>query len=889
MSGAEAAAAAVARLVAARVVESATYRWRVRRRVKKAVPFGFPRGPFRRWLKEVGASTLSQPVEATGPTLALELDKALSADRAWSDDTERQSKAILLVEQTYSAMVALANEADARTLSEDWAKYRHQDLIAGFAEMSPVANRLSRADKAEWMRHQVQGSATSSPRLIRVDVSQLQEFFIALDVKRPEVAPGTAAVVIGPFGAGKSELAESWFLHHVDRFHAQPDSPHPFWLHASELLGQSLDSVISRHLSHATQLAHGVSVVVDGLDEVDPPTAARIVEQAQVLVSANRRCTCLLTCRPGVLPRSDDHIVHEGLERDDAVKLVERVAGRARASWSWDPTLIDAMRRPFFAIAAGLLVAEGERPAGQADLIDRLVRRALEKPTVSSPAVQSTERFRLLIKIAVETTESGNASDGLTFQERQNARTSTLVHERVGGRLEFSLPIFQQWFAARAIVDRLELVDAAVASADAFDRWRWAFAVAGLAATPEQLDDLLERCLRGNPGAGSWILAQISSGHSWFREVSDVIDEATAAPRLLRATRVWIDSIGPLAPSIFPVVSEDQPVTLGVRVSGNRVSTGWSRIESASDRIVELPEHVHPFAPSDGKWIPDRSGSVAEGDEWPWTLVGKRIAGTMLNLLDTHRLLGPSGGIWQLESRYRVARILTGTVSVLFPPIDREVVIATGNRLLASESDASRLEFQGRGGRISGAEVLDLVGWLEEADFDQLRRPVPVPDIHRPAGGSGLIWDFYSDARTQEFCAEVWGLACVAYDEALDTVFSRFGWSMGTRAGGEFGVLGDLTFIDDGFPPGRTASLTTAILPVQIIDEVSRQRADVLSRRMAGRLSHSLPACPRRAGSWSWFATARSPPDQAGAQLAPLSEAGATGARSWTTSLIRVL
>lgn len=845
------AAAAVAAKLAAKVVRSTTFRWRVARIVKAAVSFHFPRYAYRTWLNSLRIEDLAQPVETGGPVLAHSLDRALSRVSSWQSDTARHSKAIELVEATYTAMVRLAAEPDADVLRDQWARVRHADLLQACLDSGWAAPLLSRQDVSSSMR-----LASEARRQVRLasfalDADTLADVFALLNKQRPLVPLGQIRILVGPFGSGKSELAEQWFREGVERFTQDAQAPQPLWLHASELAFQSLESALASQVPDGDLSQSGVAFVVDGLDEVEGPVAYRIASQARVYVAVNKQSSSLLTCRPGVLPRGEEEIAADGLEREDALLLVERVAGSLRSTWTWNPLLVDAIRRPFFAIAAGVLIAEESRPTGQADLIGKLVERALVLQTSASIAVTSSEIYRVLMKLGVSATRSGNQDDGLKFHERQQARTSTLVTERAGGRLEFSLPIFQQWFAARGVLEDPQLADAGVDSPEAFDRWRWALAIAGLAAVPAELDDLLERCFRADPGAGAWVLARVAEGHNGFRtEEAAAIDGPSAPERLLRATRVLVDSIGPLAPFIYPVTPGQQFITLGVKVTGNRVSTGWLLEESDGDRVIALPEGVHPLSNSDDAWIPDRSGSVAEGDEWPWILSKHRIGSSLLRLLNSHPRLGPIGGIWHAESRYRAARALMGNDSIHFSPIDAQAVLSSAHTLLAGIENPARTRFKFSRHEVGGDEILDLVTWIEHTGVNTLCRPLPTPDFPTEKADGGWVWDLYSDERLMQFYAEAYGNACAAYDEAAATVFSSFGWSMSRGAQGKFAVIADLSFADTGFGGSRTPGICGALVPLERLTEAASSSDEVAYLSSNGRAAITLSPEGSSAESW---------------------------------------
>ena len=842
MAGAaKASAPAVGRIattIGMKLAKSRTLRWRVRRRVTKSVEFEIPGRLYASWLKDIDVATLGEVLESAGPLLARGLDSRLSSDARWRENFERHSRSLTLVKKTYLAMAALCSEADARTLNASWATIRHGELVALLADLVGPAVGLSRADLADLLYRQTE--ARTDVRLASFGIEpELVEVALATYRRRmPAVEPGTVVVLVGPYGSGKSELAELWFHDRVDDFRSDISVCRPIWFHASELTSRSVQDEVARRSGMPEGAPSRLALVIDGLDEVDSASAARIVAQSEALTRATRGARVLLTCRPGVLAGGGkSHVHHDGLSRAEAVTLIETIAGSARATWSWDPSLIDAVRRPFFALAAGVFVRDGERPAGQADLIGRLVERALATPSASTVAIRDKATFDLLAKLAISTTASGNASDGLTFQERQQVLGTTLVHE-VGGRIEFALPIFQQWFAGTAIVSDLSLVEGAVTSDSDFDRWQWALAVACLASSPAQLDSILRICLTANPGAGAWVLGQVAAGHQWYRSEGDDFDASSAGPRLLAATRTWISALGPLAPEVFPVTDPVQPIGLGVRIEGKRLTTGWLRHVPPQDCLAELPDDVHPLAPIGDEWWPDRSGGVAEGDEWPWILLRKRISGAMLRILDNHPLVGGPGGVWQEESRYRALRIVLNDRSILYPDINRVEALGVVEEKLNSFPEPENVTWSfGAGGTVSGEQMLDLAEWLTGLTNESIERPLPAPDRSHPAGG--MIWDYYSDARLQTFCAEMLGKGCEAYDEAATGLFSRFSWSLGTGQPGAFGVLAELAF-QSGGPRGRMPVINRSVIPLDLMDSEIRGWGTPLIRSTNGRAAVSL-------------------------------------------------
>lgn len=815
------------------------------RSVERAAAFWLPSARFHRWLASQEKGAFLVPLEKAGPTLAISLDDALGANKQWSSDSERHSKSLRLVELLYSSVASFAGQGASDALRDGWSAARHEDLVVALGALVGQGVRYTSADRVNWLL--AQSSARRSVRLLAMGVTRdLSTRFESLRTYLPHHQAGRAVIVIGPFGSGKSELAEEWHIRSIEMLRDRAESPVPLWLHASELSAQSLESFVGNLLSPG-QAAKGVALTIDGLDEIESAAASRLVGQARAFVVANNASSVLATSRPGVLSPQEDDVHFDGLESEEAVRLVEDVSGKAEDTWSWNPILMDAIRRPFFAIAAGQLISEGRGFKGQAELIVSLVERALGTNSSATVATRSTEVFRLMVKASIASTRTGTLTDGLNFQERQVVRQTTLMKLRADGVAEFSLPIFQQWFAGTAILEDPGLVDEALSSSTSFDRWRWALAVAATSASTAALDGLFERCVRLNPGAGSWLLERVADGHRWFGETADPLDAATAAERLLRASRAWIDATRPLSRLTMPWTA-GRPIGLGVRVDNNRLSVGWLRRPPASDSVAALPESLHVLA-SDETWWIDRQGAVAEGDEWPWVLARTRTRDSVLKILEEEQLLGPERGVWHGESMYRAARLLAGSHTMYFSPLSVPDLKKRAGEILAHAGGGPGVvSFSGR--EVPIQIIADLVRWLDDLGTPELRRPYPTPDVEPGTAQSSWIWAMYTDPRLQEFYAEIFGAAVVAYEELVDLLFPTFGWSLALEAERPVSVIADIRFHPDGWGGERTPGVTSAIVPLATLESASEKATGPLIRSSNGRAIVSLSQDSARNESW---------------------------------------
>jgi hypothetical protein len=804
------------------------YRWRVDRAVRSRVEVAYSRRQFRAWLKTLSESDLSEPVETAGPQMAIELDRYLGARvPSWRRQPERVSLALRIVEATYLGILKEEDAAVERQLREQWARHRNEDVVTRLVELAGGDAPVSDGDLAVWLRLRSDGRRRTRLAAFGLHPGAVEATMTKISDSLPAVPAGSFRALIGPFGAGKSEIAEEWHLRAVQRFVEDVGTPVPVWIHAREVTAGSLEDAIIRRVGQRLR-ERGVTVVVDGLDEVDNALAESVAYDARVLVATDIRSAALVTCRPGVLPEADDHLHATPLSEDDARALVESIAGQGHHTWRWTQELMETVRRPFFALAAGTLIAAGEIPTGQADLMTKLVERVLESGSTAA-TTSSGEVFAVLTTLALSLTRSNGANDGLSFRERKLARSSRLISHDAGDRVTFSLPVFQQWFTAQALLtDDADLLHEALAAPASFDRWRWAIAIAVLGAKPDRTDDLVEACLAMNPGAGAWIIEQVSQGRRpWGDRADPPLDPQVARHRLLRATRCWVNAIGSLAPWIFPVGDADEPIRLGMHVHGHQVQFAWSDAPRASDEAVELARPLSPFQPHNDEWLMLRGGPVLPAEHWPWTWTRDDISNQMLPLLDHASLLGPPGGVWHQEARYRVARAVMRSTSVLHPSLSRTQVIKTGEEMLTlTRSSEAPTKFQLGSKIVTDDQVADLVEWLKGEDFDLIVRPVPVPDLTLPSAG-GSAWSVYSPEGLVRFCAEMLGLACTAYEEMADTVFSSFNWSLGHNACRPFGVVGRVHY---GTSFGGTPILSFQELPRELLlDEIEADDRLVVS------------------------------------------------------------
>lgn len=832
MSGMEGVVAAVGgRLLASLAAPAAQalarkvwFRRKVARLVRRTVDFSCHWRTYRSWLRAITSEELGRPVEEVAGPLAVRLDAALmDASAEWQSRADHLSQALRLVEATYPAIAAALKEADARQQSETWAQGRSVVLRERLDQLAGPGAALSAGDLAAVLLRR-----SAARRSVRLQAFDLEEAILSAYFDRiavPEVPVGQVVVLVGDFGAGKSEVAETWHRSTIEAFRTGAGAPpFPVWLRARDLGDQTLEGAIDRQVGHSWRQGRGACIVIDGLDETDVAAAQGLLESARILSKSHDDVQALLTARPGVVSAMKGERVETALiSEEDAIALVELASGQPHATLGWTAEMRSTVRRPLFALAAGVMLGSEESPRGEADLIRSLVEGALSKGAERA-TVTSAETFLVLKGLAVASTRSGEDAR-LSFDERQVARSSRLVTDNSSDDVvTFSLPIFQHWFAAQAILDGTVEAREVVADAASFNRWRWAAAVAALSAPePDTLDELMATWVTENPGAAGWIIKEAFSAHRTWRSADGrPLDAETSGARLLRALRTWADALGPLAPGVLPKAVVEGPVGLGVNVSGHKIGVALAVARPDADYVAGPPARKAPSA-SSSDWRSWFGGTAPEGDAWPWIVIRDQIADGTLRRLANDPYMGSPNGVWRQERRIDIARQLVGR-GVLPQAV-----------LLAGEVRTRATEVLGKIGqdgsvrlgsfRIAGYELQDLITWIDSEGTTEIELALPTPDVTHPS--SGWVWDLYSPERLMKLEVEVYGRACVAYDEALTHTFAPLGWSMPSSVLQPFGVVLELEYQSDG-SGDRTPDLTAVRAPMPLISQLAPSGPGVL-------------------------------------------------------------
>ncbi|HEY4577580.1 MAG TPA: hypothetical protein VIG67_06970 [Yaniella sp.] len=657
-----------------------------------------------------------------------------------------------------------------------------------------------------------------------LDEHALGSFFQSIQV--PDVPESSVKVLVGDFGSGKSECAEIWHRQEI-RSYSDDNGAFPIWLHASHLRARTIEEAMEMQCGSLWREGSGASIVVDGLDETDPALAYQILDETRILVRTYPHLRVLMTARSGLFPEKSiaaEVVRMPLLSPETALDLLQELGGARMSIRSWSPSLKASVRRPFFALSAGKALAEDMAVPNEMALIQRIVEESLAQG-IERQSVTSDKIFTVLRKLSVALTTSDEST--LSFSEQQIAHLSRLTTETLEGQIRFSLPIFEQWFAAQSLLEE-GLAEQILADSSIFMRWRWVMPLAvRCAPSPQAVDELLSTWSAQNPGVVSWILkTAFGSNHDWRKKGDQRLNPITTGERFLRVYRTWNKSFGKMSTRLA-LPAMEQPISLGIALSEHSVRFEFRSSESAHDHVYEIVSRAH-HGHSVGDPLIVIRGSLADGDAWPWIMLWRMMAKQVETLLLHSPYLGADDGVWIEEHRYDLADRL----------VDEPPLLMFGRRLPA---DKARLQAQevlkeledaqadsiiiNRSRPYAQFEISEFIGWLDQQASGYITSGLPGYAGHASLGA--YLFKFESKKQFMEFEVLIFERACLAYEEAINHTFNSLGWSLSSSVLVPFGVVLEVEFEPERAITNRPF-IKVARVPMALLADFAPENADSL-------------------------------------------------------------
>lgn len=356
--------------------------------------------------------------------------------------------------------------------------------------------------------------------------------------------------------------------------------------------------------------------------------------------------------------------------------------------------------------------------------------------------------------------------------QRRILTDSRLVRE-FQGAIDFALPIFREWYAARAILEgTTSLADIDLTS----DRWGIPLSIVAHSDDDVMARSAMEALVSTNLGMASTVLKDNALTASSPGFTPSIPSNATAIGEEIRRTMgIWRIALGSLFDAVGPVDQEGKLPALGVCIDHDYLITGWYQGVGQVEPVVEFPALRSPFR-HHGTWEEARDWptwtgrGIPETGLWNWMLTKDELVKRLKQALDSHRLayVAPEAAqelVWEFaqdnsrgRSRHQGPIPVQGVLDLIngFPPYGTLLLFPIGSR------------------QYSWDEIImvrdHLEGMLQRGE-EMLFEPWPGEDLPL---SSPSIWSRYSDQRLLDRITEIYSAALRIYEAMVNSWFGSF-------------------------------------------------------------------------------------------------------------------
>lgn len=640
------------------------------------------------------------------------------------------------------------------------------NILNGVDQVDPVL-RLAELESESHARCVARWQAMGISRAKAIEMSGNS----SIGIPSPDMLPSEekpVVVLVGDFGAGKSLIAERLFQGAILRLRRDENASLPVFLKAQFVVDKLHESVIMAACEIGNPHVQGATVVIDGADEAGISAAARLLNEARVLVGSLPRTTVVITSRPiPVFFENEESIRLPGLSEDEIGRLISEFAERdisVGMMLGWPESVTKSIDRPLFSILLGIYLREQEVrvPRSTANLLTFLIERSLGE--VAENLVIVEEVLQRLAVLSIDWAGPiPTAEIGLSRIEKQKILDSRLVVEQ-SKHLSFALPIFTQWFAAQSLANGMLTAEELASDPGRLERWRYPLVVFVGSCGHDQVSSVLEVLVRTHPGfvanvvkdsIAEWGIPETVSLPPWHE----------CGKRLRSAMQAWIEGVRPLDRLIAPVKADGRLTSLGLRVRQPRIETSWYRgVENFPD-ILELPHDIAVFSKSDSmvNWPTVRLYTPGDHPAWAWRqTLGELVEGLSQRL--KARSLPVLGGPLFSETVWCAMLKVTNRGEYHPGPIPLD------------EIEQYLSQFRPQTGRIvmdkwsfDIGELCSLVDQWRESGVTELISPWPDQDIQ--IRRSCRVWEPYSQEQMLARIKVVYANAFEGYRSLVNTWF----------------------------------------------------------------------------------------------------------------------
>ncbi len=448
-------------------------------------------------------------------------------------------------------------------------------------------------------------------------------------------------VLMGDQGTGKSLVGERLLQKSIDMALEDASQPFPVFINARQF-NEPLNEYVNRTTGDvASPFNQGIFVVVDKIDELGITEANNLIDQLVVFADANPKSTLIASLRPlPGLKQAGTRVDMPLLTEEQSLELIRKITGEqvlpgvrlSSSGATWDAT-----KRPLFAIMVGVELRQnpGQGVPSPSDLVRRMAGRAFADSGLPTDRVDN-----LLKTLAVQTTKSGKlvpkSRISRNVREQRDLADSRLVFEQ-DDAIDFTLAVFREWFAARAIIEG----DVSFGSLiPASDRWIIPISIAINADEEELCHSVMTESSSTDPGFASLLLNEIDPG--WYRSPNNSPSFSTAIEmghQVYDALEDWRHGLGNLFDFIGPIKRDGNIATLGIAIDDPYLTTSWYFGNGTQPKVLNLPPGLPmPNNYRSVGWFDWRMRGLPRTRAWPWVVTKDELDDSLSKLLDSRRL-----------------------------------------------------------------------------------------------------------------------------------------------------------------------------------------------------------------------------------------------------------
>ncbi len=472
-------------------------------------------------------------------------------------------------------------------------------------------------------------------------------------------------VVVGPQGSGKSLACHRLFQIAVDSALNDPTQPYPIFIRADEIVRSLRQIIEQRCQGYVNAHVQELMVIVDGIDEQGSRAATMILRDLETYAGANQNSLAVAAVRPlPGIPIDPTAIKIPPLNVEQQRRLIERISGTPldpHDPRSWPDSIKESVRLPLFAIMIGIWLRTNPKVSNLSvhSLVHNMAQYALQETGHNTAATDE-----LLKRLAARTTTCGAPvylhDVVASLADLPKLADSRLVFQS-RGQIDFSLPIFREWYAAMAIAEgTVAIEDIDLTS----DRWTIPIEIVVHSQNTTTARSIMEQVVSKNVNVAAAVLKDYEST-SYFDSgsSSDRYEELDIGEQIHRAMRLWQQAMGRLFRVIGPVNKKGELTTLGIKLDNNTVTTAWYQGSDQLAPVVVFSKEDVPMWKGHGKsasdWPSWEMRSIPPTELWSWVITKKHLARNMRKVLNDYQLAYQSE-IAVRELAWAFAKAVTG-------------------------------------------------------------------------------------------------------------------------------------------------------------------------------------------------------------------------------------